>query len=191
MNKQLSSDRTTLDINVPAPKFKLHDIFDRVIDLEKYKGKRVLIAFFRHAGCPFCNTRVHSLYSRHLEFKAKGLEMIFFFESTKELLLSNHFHKGISPVPIISDPEKEWYQQYGVESSALKSAKSHMTSFFATVFEAKKRKLPVHWMTGNESIKTIPAEFLMDEKGIIKKVHYAKGLRDRIAMQEIEDFLVH
>ena len=115
--------------------------------------------------------------------------MIFFFESKKELLLSSHFHSEISPIPLISDPEKIWYEKYGVESSGIKSAKSHMTSFFQTVFEAKKKKLPVHWMAGKESIKTIPAEFLINERGIISKVHYAKGLRDRMDMDAIMSFI--
>ncbi|MEQ9468355.1 MAG: redoxin domain-containing protein [Ekhidna sp.] len=181
--------RITLDINAPAPVFKLIDIFDREIDLTAYRGKKVLIAFFRHAGCPFCNTRVHNLLTNHKELKTKGLEMIFFFESKKALLLSSNFHKTISPIPLISDPEKIWYDAYGVESSALKSAKSHFTSFFQKVFEAKKKGLPVHWMAGEESIKTIPAEFLMDERGTIRKVHYASGLRDRMAMDEILKFL--
>jgi peroxiredoxin len=183
-----SQGRITLDINAPAPIFKLIDIFDREINLTAYKGKKVLIAFFRHAGCPFCNTRVHNLQKAHPELKAKGLEMIFFFESKKELLLSSNFHKTISPVPLISDPDKIWYDAYGVESSALKSAKSHFTSFFQKVFEAKKKGLPVHWMSGDESIKTIPAEFLMDERGIIRKVHYANGLRDRMSMEAITKF---
>ncbi|MEQ9006786.1 MAG: hypothetical protein RLP12_02805 [Ekhidna sp.] len=116
------------------------------------------------------------------------MEMIFFFESKKELLLSSNFHQTISPIPLISDPGKIWYDAYGVENSGLKSAKSHFTSFFQKVFEAKKKGLPVHWMNGNESIKTIPAEFLMDERGIIRKVHYANGLRDRMAIDEIVQF---
>lgn len=180
--------RITLDINAPAPIFKLKDIFDREIDLSKYKGKKVLIAFFRHAGCPFCNTRVHNLQKHYESLKKNRLEMIFFFESKKELLLSSNFHNSISPIPLISDPDKEWYNAYGVESSGMKSAKSHFMSFFQQVFEAKKKKLPVHWMAGNESIKTIPAEFLMDERGIIRKVHYAKGLRDRMAIDDILAF---
>ncbi|WP_436516014.1 peroxiredoxin-like family protein [Ekhidna sp. To15] len=183
-----TDNRITLDINAPAPIFKLDDIFDREIDLSKYKGKRVLIAFFRHAGCPFCNTRVHNLEKHNEELKKSGFEMIFFFESKKDLLLSSNFHKSISPIPLISDPEKKWYDAYGVESSGLKSAKSHFTSFFKQVFEAKKKNLPIHWMSGDESIKTIPAEFLMDERGIIRKVHYAKGLRDRMAIDEIIKF---
>lgn len=183
-----SEGRLTLDINSPAPTFKLTDVFERQVDLASYKGKKVLIAFFRHAGCPFCNTRVHSLQKHYAALKAKRLEMIFFFESKKELLLKSHFHKDISPIPLISDPDKVWYDAYGVESSALKSAKSHFTTFFQKVFEAKKKDLPVHWMAGDESIKTIPAEFLMDERGIIRKVHYAKGLRDRMAIDEIKAF---
>ncbi|MEP0984218.1 redoxin domain-containing protein [Ekhidna sp.] len=182
--------RITLDLNAPAPVFKIDDIFDREIDLTKYKGKKVLIAFFRHAGCPFCNTRVHNLQMHHEELKSKGLEMIFFFESKKELLKSSNFHNSISPIPLIADPDKVWYDAYGVESSSLKSAKSHFTSFFQKVFEAKKKSLPVHWMAGNESIKTIPAEFLMDERGIIRKVHYAKGLRDRMSIDIIKEFAI-
>ncbi|GAB4238885.1 MAG: hypothetical protein Tsb0034_14710 [Ekhidna sp.] len=180
--------RITLNINAPAPLFRLTDVFEREIDLTAYKGKKVLIAFFRHAGCPFCNTRVHGLQKHHPELKRKGLEMIFFFESKKELLLSSHFHSEISPIPLIADPEKTWYEKYGVENSGIKSAKSHLTSFFQAVFEAKKKNLPVHWMSGKESIKTIPAEFLVNERGIISKVHYAKGLRDRMALDAIMDF---
>ncbi len=184
----MSQESATLTLNAPAPVFSLEDVFGRLVDLKEYKGKKVLIAFFRHAGCPFCNVRVHNLQKRYDELKALDFEMIFFFESTKELLLSSHFHESISPIPLVSDPEKEWYNAYGVETSGLKSAKSHLTSFFQTVFEAKKKKLPVHWMAGKESISTIPAEFLLNENGLVKKVHYAKGLRDRMSIDVILEF---
>ncbi len=69
-----------LELNTRAPHFCLDDVFDRKIDLEAYRGRKVLVAFFRHAGCPFCNLRVHHLLKVHEELKAQGLEMIFFFE---------------------------------------------------------------------------------------------------------------
>lgn len=184
----MSNERIMLDINVPAPAFHLKDIFDRDVNLKEYFGKKVLVAFFRHAGCPFCNTRVHSLQKKHEELKAKGLEMIFFFESTKELLLSSQFHQSISPIPLIADPEKTWYDSYGVESSGAKSAKSHIFSLLPKVVEAKLKGLPVHMMAGNESIKTIPAEFLVNERGLVKKMHYAKGLRERLDIDIITEF---
>lgn len=178
-----------LTINTPAPQFELIDIFNRTINLKNYRGKKILVAFFRHAGCPFCNVRVYNLQKRMEEFRAKNLEMIFFFESEKQTLLNHQFHRDVNPIPLISDPQKIWYDAYGVESSGIKSAASHLTSFFPTVIRAKMKGVPVHLMEGNESIKTIPAEFLIDEKGVVKVVHYARGLNDRMRLKVIEQFV--
>lgn len=184
----MTNDRITLDINVQAPTFHLKDVFDRDVNLKEFLGKKVLIAFFRHAGCPFCNTRVHSLQKKHEELKAKGLEMIFFFESTQELMLRSQFHQSVSPIPLISDPEKIWYTNFGVENSKAKSVKSHVFSLFPKVIEAKMKGLPVHWTEGTESLNTIPAEFLLNERGIVKKIFYAKGLRERLSIDIITEF---
>lgn len=184
-----NSENISLTLNVTAPKFKLTDVFGRAIDLESYKGKKVFIGFFRHAGCPFCNLRVHSLQKKHLEWKNKNLEMIFFFESKKNVLLSSIFHKEISPIPLISDSEHTWYNAYGIENSATKSAVSHLTSFIQTAIKAKFNSLPLHLMADGESFSTMPAEFLLDENLIIRKIHYAKHLNDRMLMENIEDFI--
>lgn len=177
-----------LETNVTAPVFKLKDIFDREIDLNQYNGKRVFIGFFRHAGCPFCNLRVHALTKIHEEVKAKGLEMIFFFESKKEVLLRSIFHKEVSPIPLIADPQKLQYAAYGLEPSAGIAAKSHLTSFVQTAFRARLAGVPIHLMADGESIKTIPAEFLIDRELIVKKVHYSQGLNDRISIDIIRTF---
>lgn len=177
-----------LETNLNAPAFVLKDIFGRMIDLNEYKDKRIFIGFFRHAGCPFCNLRVHALTKVHEELKAKGMEMIFFFESKENVLLRSIFHKDVSPIPLISDPEKKWYDAYGLESSAYKSAVSHITSFVQTAFKARKAGVPIHAMADGESINTIPAEFLIEKGLIIKKVHYAQGLNDRISMDIVKAF---
>lgn len=177
-----------LETNVTAPVFKLIDIYDREIDLSLYKDKRVFIGFFRHAGCPFCNLRVHALTKIHQELKAKGMEMIFFFESKKEVLLRSIFHKEVSPIPLISDPQKLQYAAYGLEPSAAISAKSHLTSFVQTAFRARMAGVPIHLMADGESINTIPAEFLIDKGLVVKKVHYAQGLNDRISIDIIKAF---
>jgi peroxiredoxin len=177
-----------LTTEISAPVFKLKDIFDRMINLNDYADKRVFIGFFRHAGCPFCNLRLHALTRVHQELKDKGLEMIFFFESKESVLLRSMFHKEVSPIPLISDPQKVWYGAYGLENSALISAKSHITSFVQTAFKARKIDAPVHVMADGESINTIPAEFLLDKGLRIKKVHYAQGLNDRIAMDVVKAF---
>lgn len=177
-----------LETNVSAPIFKETDIFNRDIDLNAYRDKRVFVGFFRHAGCPFCNLRVHTLTRAYGDLKAKGLEMIFFFESKKEVLLRSIFHKEVSPIPLISDPTKKWYSTYGLEPSAMISAKSHITALVQTAFKAKMNGLPVHGMADGESINTIPAEFLLDRNLIVKKVHYSQGLNDRLSMDLVKQF---
>ncbi|ELR73309.1 hypothetical protein C900_04161 [Fulvivirga imtechensis AK7] len=177
-----------LEKNVIAPVFKLQDVFGRTIDLDEYRDKKILIAFFRHAGCPFCNLRVHTLTKIHEELKESGFEMIFFFESPERVILRSIFHKEVSPIPIISDPGKTWYGAYGLESSGYKSAMSHLTSFVQTVYKAKMNGLPVHTMASGESIKTMPAEFLVDRGLVIKELHYSQRLNDRMDVSAIRSF---
>lgn len=174
--------------DVTAPHFKLKDVFGRLIDLDDYKDKKVLIGFFRHAGCPFCNLRVHTLTKAHEILKSKGLEMIFFFESKEQVILRSSFHKGVSPIPIISDPKKEWYNVYGLESSGYKSTMSHITSFVQTVIKAKSNGVPVHMMADGESFSTMPAEFLLDKNLVVRKLHYSQRLNDRMDVEEIIAF---
>ncbi len=177
-----------LENNVKAPSFDLEDVFGRQINLENYKGKRTLIGFYRHAGCPFCNMRVHALTKAHSQLKDLNFEMIFFFESRKEVILRSTFHQEVSPVPIISDPENTWYKAYGIEKSGYKSAVSHITTFVQTAIKAGKTGVPMHLMAGDESIKTMPAEFLLDENLIIQKLHYSERLNSRMLVDEILAF---
>ncbi len=177
-----------LESNLIAPVFNLKDIYGRMIDLNAYKDKKVFIGFFRHAGCPFCNIRVHALTKVHKELQAKGLEMIFFFESKENVLLRSTFHQEVSPIPLISDPEKKWYGAYGLESSGYKSAVSHITTFVQTAFKAKSLGVPMHMMADGESISTMPAEFLIDKGLVIKEVHYSERLNDRMDVAKIKAF---
>lgn len=177
-----------LQRNVQAPHFKLNDIYGRTIDLNDYRDKKVFIGFFRHAGCPFCNIRVHALQKIREELKAKGMEMIFFFESKQSVLLMSTFHKEVSPIPLISDPEKKTYSAYGLEPSGYKSAVSHLTSFVQTAYKASRLGVPIHMMADGESISTMPAEFLLGEGLVVKEIHYSERLNDRLSLSTIRDF---
>ncbi len=179
-----------LENNLIAPVFNLKDIHGRTVDLNTYRDKKVFIGFFRHAGCPFCNIRVHNLLKVHQELKEKGLEMIFFFESKEKVLLQSIFHKEVSPIPLIADPEKKWYDAYGLEESGYKSAVSHLSTFVQTAFKATSLGVPMHTMASGESIKTMPAEFLLEEGLIVKEVHYSERLNDRMDVDKIRAFAV-
>lgn len=177
-----------LTLNAQAPHFELKDVYGRMINLNDYRDKRVMVAFFRHAGCPFCNLRVHALSKVHQELKDIGFEMIFFFESTEKVILRSSFHKGVSPIPIIADPEKKMYALYGLEESLKKATISHITSFAQTTLKAKSMGLPIHLMASGESFSTMPAEFLLDKGLIIKELHYSERLNDRLDIDMITFF---
>ncbi|NJO00869.1 MAG: redoxin domain-containing protein [Bacteroidia bacterium] len=177
-----------VELNITAPAFKLKDVFGRVIDLQEYKGRKVMIGFFRHVGCPFCNLRVHMLTRAHEDLKTQGLEMIFFFESGEEIILRSIFHQQVHPIPIISDSQKVWYNTYGLESSAYKVTMSHLTSFLQTAIEARRKSLPIHPMADGESFNTLPAEFLLDQNLIIRRLHYSERLNDRLSLEDIYAF---
>jgi len=55
--------------------------------------------------------------------------------------------------------------------------------------EAQSAKVPLHLMASGESFSTMPAEFLLDENLIIRKVHYSERLNDRMDLSEIERFV--
>jgi len=177
-----------LTTEITAPVFNLKDVYGREINLQNYKDKKVLIGFFRHAGCPFCNLRVHSLTKEYEMLKSQGMEMIFFFESKESIILRSTFHQEVSPIPIISDPEKKIYAQYGLEKSFGKSTVSHLTSFIQTVVKANKAGVPIHWMAAGESFSTMPAEFLLQEGLVIKKLLYSTRLNERMDLEEIKYF---
>ena len=117
--------------------------------------------------------------------------MIFFFESKESVIVRSSFHQGVSPVPIISDPGKVWYKAYGLEESLTKSALSHLSGFVQTAWRAQSVHVPTHMMASGESFSTMPAEFLVDENLIIRKVHYSDRLNDRMDLSEIERFAGH
>jgi peroxiredoxin len=172
-----------------APLFSLEDVYDRKIDLSSYKNKnkKILISFFRNVACPFCNFRIHQLTKKNEKWKDK-LEMIFFLESKKEVVLRSTFHQDVSPIPIISDEKKIMYQNYGIEKSTLKWIGTMLSSKHrATYNTAKEMGLGID--SGEGLINTIPADFLLDENLNIIEAYYGKNVADHIPFETIEAVL--
>ncbi len=195
----MKTQMTKLKAGQRPPVFELKDIFGHPVDLETYRDSKLLIGFFRHAGCPFCNIRIHRLLQVYNELRGKGLdgkglEMIFFFESPDTLLLQSRFHQGlshspVSSIPLISDPDKKWYAAYGLQESLFRSAVSHLTGFLQTAYRSARAGLPTHAMKKGESIATMPAEFLISEGLVIADAYYSDGLNDRLDVRTIKEWV--
>lgn len=169
-----------------APDFVATDIYGKEIKLSDYRGKKIILGFFRNVNCPFCNRRVHQIMGNNVRLRQKNLQMVFLFESTNEKLSSSVFHKGINPWPLIGDPDKNIYRQYGVENSVLKMMN---TMIHSSLSKAKNETKDLNLPEDKESSNTlIPADFFIDENFKIVKAHYGKHLDDHIPIDELKSF---
>lgn len=167
-----------------APTMSLPAIDETTFSTSSLKGRRYLVSFFRYAGCPFCNLRLHELVSRHAELPEK-FGVVCVFDSPMHDLL-RYAPRHTPPFPVLADATNTYYRAYGIEHSmnaALKGAFTH----FGTAAKAVFRHGYIPW-TIKGRVSTLPADFLVDEQGIIRVAHYAKDEMDRLPFAEIKRF---
>lgn len=179
-----------LSVGQAAPLFDVQDIWGRPVRLSAYRGKKTFLGFFRNTSCPFCNIRLHQLMRKADVWKDK-LEMIFVFESQKEVMLRSNFHTSMSPVPLVSDPDKKLYQLYGVEQSWTKFLASHYGSKYQQVVKTAeelgfKSGLPA--IEKGTTLNQTPADFLIDERLNIHTAYYSKTYDDRLPIVQLGEF---
>lgn len=169
-----------------APNFIAKDLYGNDVNLSDFKGKKIVLSFYRNVSCPFCNRRVHQIMGYNLRFKNAGVQLVFLFESSNEKLKSSSFHQGISPWPLIGDPDKYIYGRYGVEESTLKMMRTLLS---ANVNQAKNDTKDLGLPDDkNSTANLIPADFFIDENFRIVKAHYGKHIDDHIDIEEIKKF---
>ena len=171
-----------------ALNFTAHDIYGHEIQLSQYRGKKILLGFYRNVNCPFCNRRVHQIMGNNVNLKKQNIQLVFLFESSGETLKKSVFHQGISPWPLIGDLEKTIYKQYGVENSIVKWMK---TMFYADYKEANKFAKEVGLPEEKDKDAgnmRIPADFLINEDFVIEKAHYGSHIDDHIDFEDFKRF---
>ncbi|PCJ84533.1 MAG: hypothetical protein COA57_09050 [Flavobacteriales bacterium] len=169
-----------LNENDPAIGFSQNDYLGNNIDLANYKGKKILLSFFRGASCPFCNLRVNQLINRYPEFEEKQIEVITFFAASRDEIIQ-YAGKQKAPFPIIPDPNMEVYKKYGVEESHFGMVKAMMQPM-------KMIKIMTSGFFNFKSIvdkPLIPADFLIDENQSIYSAYYGKDFGDHLPITEI------
>jgi peroxiredoxin len=92
------------------------DIYGDSIKLSDFKGRTVILSFFRDVSCPFCNRRAFEHSRSYKQLLRDGIEVIAVFSFT-----SQEIREFVAKYPrcfrIIGDPKLEIYNQYGIEHS--------------------------------------------------------------------------
>lgn len=171
-----------------APVFATWDINGtRRIDLSRYRGRHVLLSFYRYASCPLCNLRVHDLAQRHAEWHKRGLDMLAVFQSPADKM-RQYVGEQHPPFPLIPDPDQKLYALYGVGHSwggFLKAWAIRLPEIVRSVIG--KGYLPGSLEGG---IHRIPADFIIDPHGLIAEAYYGQDIGDHMPMERIEPFLL-
>ena len=172
-----------LKVGDKAPYFEAIDTNGDTINTDQYKGQKILIAFFRYAGCPVCNFRVHELIENYDSIHSKGYKIIAIYESNNNTL-RDYLTETPVPFPVIGDPKLNLYRKYGVEKSFWKMLGSAFKKQPKTAMK-KGRKLFAKKYKRDGKLTRLPADFIVDENGNLKKIHYGNNIGDHLPISEI------
>ena len=170
-----------------APDFTFAGAEEASCCLSGLRGRRVLLAFFRFSACAMCNLRIRHFIRRYGEWSRQGMEVLAVFESPESNVF-RYVGRQDPPFPIIADPDGELYNLFGVEVSVEKvsaTMKDADTPKFITEAAAEGFSLTPE---EGSNFHRIPAEFLIDENGIVRVAHYGRLVTDHLPLHMIDRF---
>ncbi|MEZ5510617.1 MAG: peroxiredoxin-like family protein [Gammaproteobacteria bacterium] len=173
-----------LSPGTPAPSFSVTDFNGSPVSLSDFRGRKLLLSFYRYASCPFCNLRMHEMRQRSAGWKAQGLDIVAVFQSPADSIREYAVGETVE-FPVIPDPERQLYALYGTEASWLAFAKSAVRA--KDMLSALTKGFMPGKMEGE--ISQVPADFLIDENGIIRTAYYGADIGDHLPTEQIEAFL--
>ena len=154
-------------INNQAPQFQLKNIYGNQVDLASFKGKWIVLVFYRGNWCPMCNIQITSLAKDYPEFQKRNTEIIAISTDTPEGARKTR-EKTHAPFPILIDENNKVIQLYKVvvEKRELKDIVALM----------HRKKAGTYAM---------PAVFIIDAGGIIRYSHIGKSYTDRPSNEKL------
>lgn len=173
-----------LEVGNDAPVIELPAVDGSTFDLSSYKGKRVILTFFRFDSCPFCNLRVHRIVKRWNEFPEDTV-MVGIFDAKIDKL-KKRMAKHKVPFTLVADETYEHFLNNGVQKSLfrvmLAPLKAPIT-FLETLFRGY-----VPMTLSISKLSTLPVDVLIDENGKIVEAHYCKDTVDHLPIERLVEF---
>lgn len=172
-----------INTGTEAPDFTATVYGREALTLSTLRGQKVWLAFFRYAGCPLCNLRVHQMIQRYDDWQRRGLQIVAVFQAPVAEVEAN-VGKQNAPFSIVCDPTEALYRLYGLEASlaGYLSPKN-----MPAIAEALREGFMPGAMHGTKT--RLPADFLIDAGGSVVDAFYATTIGDHIPFERVEAFL--
>lgn len=154
-------------MNEQAPQFKLKDAEGNQVDFASFKGKWVVLLFYRGSWCPMCNTQIATLAKDYSKFHKLNTEIIAISTDTLEGAQKTK-EKSQAPFPILIDEDNKVIHLYKVD--------------------IKKRELkdmPALMYRKKAGTYAMPAVFIIDTEGVIRYSYIGKSYTDRPSNEDL------
>jgi thioredoxin-dependent peroxiredoxin len=169
-----------------APDFSVVDLDGQPRRLTDYRGRPLLVQFYRYSGCPMCDLRLHDFAREYPALSAEGLSVIAFFHSSPARL-RRHFARRPMPFPIVGDPGRTTYRSFGVEASVVRTL---LTALEPSFYRDWMRSMMLgYWGAFDLRMDMMPADFLLDGHGVIRAAHYGRDFGDHFPVAGLRRML--
>ena len=156
-----------------------------IFNLSEAKGKKILLTFYRIAGCSFCNLRIHEFIKRYNEFGKNFTHIGIFHSPTDNLHLYMKKHGDI-PFTILADSEFKYFAKYEIERSIKKMLSAVLFKAHKIIPAIIKGFIPIK-IKGYADIAV--TDILINENGVVEEVYYAKkDIADHFEFDKIKEF---
>lgn len=150
-------------------------------------GQLVHLELRRFAGCPICNVHLRSVIVRQDELAAAGIKEVVVFHSTEEELRK---YQTELPFPVIADPEKKLYAEFGVEKSARAvlnpgawpAIVRGLGHCIGAVIRRREKGPPLMHENG---LLGLPGDFLIASDGTVVASKYGAHAYDQWTLDEV------
>ena len=150
--------------------FTLPTAEGKKFSMSQTRGQKVLLTFYRVAGCTFCNMRLMEIKRRFSEL-GDNFTHVGIFHAPVDALKSTWDRHGGLPFTLLADQDFQLFKKFEVERSWGKVCMAMLVKGLV-VFPAVLRgflPLPVR---GHFNIAV--TDVLLDENGVVTEVMYAK-----------------
>jgi len=181
-----------------VPDFLLTCIDGRQHRLSDFRGKKVMVCFYRYSNCPACAYTISKLIGRYKTLAwASKLMVITVFRTDIELLRkgladTNAPIRRLSGIDVNAYPFLALADPDGTAASTFKVDKKEvlkMNTFLkAMVAPSVFREVYLSGVKGGDTL--LPSEFLIDENGVLVDVMRARKKREFMTMDRITSFLL-
>jgi peroxiredoxin Q/BCP len=146
-----------------APGFNLPDQSGRQIDLDAFRGKKLLLYFYPKALTSGCTMQAQEVSAAREELERAGVEAVGISQDTQSVLKKFDERHELN-FPLLSDADHSVAEAYGVWGEKN--------------------------MSGRMSFCIIRSSFLIDEHGKVMKAWYKVSPKDTVplAMRELEGY---